>query len=86
MGLGLALISLGLIGSLGGRVWSAGMTLLEFEPTREYAHITLAQEDVKKYIGSRSTHMGSPPLYMVVGVIIAHGAGIQGLPPLMRIS
>ncbi len=81
MGLGakfLALISLGLIGSRtdegGVKYESGGMTQLEFEPPREYVNMALAQEDVQEYIRSRSTVFGSPPLYMVVGVRIVHGA------------
>jgi len=74
----LALISLGLLGSRtkesGVKYDSGGMTQLEFEPSSEYVNMSLAQEDVQKHIRSRSTLFGSPPLYMVVGLRIAHGA------------
>ena len=74
----LALISFGLIGSHckeeGIKYESGGMTQLEFEPPAEYVNTSLAQEDVQEYIQSRATVFGSPPLYMVVGLRIAHGA------------
>jgi len=74
----LALFLLGLIGShtKEARVEyeSDGMTQFEFEPPPEYVNMSLAQEDVWEYIRSHSTVFGSPPLYMVVGLRIAHGA------------
>jgi hypothetical protein len=75
----LSLISLGLIGShaekTGVKYESDGMTQLEFEPPPAYVTMALAQEDIHEYIRSRASVFGlPPPLYMVVGLQIAHGA------------
>jgi hypothetical protein len=74
----LSLISLGLSGDHKNTTdvtyESAGMTQLEFEPATEYVSSSLGQEDVREYIRSHSTVFGSLPLYMVVGLRIAHGA------------